>query len=221
MLRQSFCHAKMTLSQWRRIARHRQEGRTWEFLQYIEAKHAERVKSLDQEFWRYDWLLPYRTNFRRVIDQGDAATIQIYLASCPEEMRPLGIWLLGQCANRFVLFSLPACRWDSSPNVRKHVAKALWQLQAWHLLDEMATEFPADQKVRWYARVRSRRSNRSFGDRLRSFSPNVEHSRAAEIARPSHMPFWSRFDPWEGRPPRNASYIRSILERIRRWVHGH
>jgi hypothetical protein len=219
MLQQSFCHTKPTLIQWRRIARHRQEGRTWEFLQHIEAKHAERVKSLDQELWRYDWLLPYRPNFRRVFDRGDAATIQIYLASCPEEMRLLGIWLLRKCANRFVLFSLPEYRWNSSPKVRKHVAKALWQLQAWHLLDEMAVEFPADEKVRWYARVRSHRSNRPFGDRLRSFSPHVEHLRAVEIARPSHMPFWSRFDPW-GRPPRNASYIRSILERIRLWVHG-
>ena len=138
----------------------------------------------------------YRADFRKLFGRTPAATIQLYLAACSEEMRPFGVWLLGKCVNRFMLLSVPDFRWDFSEKVRKQVARTLWRLEAWHLLDEMAAEFPNDEKVQWYAAVRSRRPAQPMGDRLRRFSEHVDHSHAADLVGPSRMSFWSRFDPW-------------------------
>jgi hypothetical protein len=84
----------------------------------------------------------------------------------------------------------------------------------------MASEFPADVTVQKYSGAECQPPKRPFAERLKSFSGNVDKSHAAEAVGPSRMPYWSRDDPWEGRPPKSVWYIRWILWRIRRWVHG-
>jgi hypothetical protein len=220
MVRQPFCPDATRISRWRKIAKRRRENDVDILLQRIEARCAELVELIAYDEWPVGWLLPYRADFRKLAGRTPSATIQLYLTACADEMKPLGVWLLGKCVNRFMLLSVPDFRWDFSEKVRKQVARTLWRLEAWHLLDEMAAEFPNDEKVQWYAAVRSRRPAQPIGNRLRRFSEHVDHSHAADLVGPSRMSFWSRFDPWEGRPPKSVAQIREILERIHRWVRG-
>ncbi len=71
------------------------------------------------------WLIPYRPEIRAVIRNSHPASIHSYLAKCQSEMIPLCVWLLGQCAEPRRHYGLSAFRYDPSPQIRKHVAKAL------------------------------------------------------------------------------------------------
>jgi hypothetical protein len=96
------------------------------------------------------------------------------------------------------------------------VAKALWRLEAWLLLEEMATLYPEDAKVRWFAE--SRVTHRPFRERLSNFVKSVDDSHADEVATPSRMPYWAREKSWEYTPPKSRDLIRRMLRRIRHWV---
>lgn len=131
-------------------------------------------------------------------------------------MIPLCVWLLGQCAQPRHLYGLPPFRFDPSPQIRKHVAKALRRAEAWALLEEMAQEFPDDAKVQWFANAPTAR--RSFEERLDKFARNVDHSHAGEVSTPSRMPFWALERSWSYTAPKSRALIRRMLWRIRRWV---
>jgi hypothetical protein len=133
-------------------------------------------------------------------------------------MIPLGVWLWGKCADRFRLYGLSAFCHDRSPQVRKHVAKALRRLEAWTFLQEMATANPDDVMIQQFATPPT--SHRPFPERLTNFARNVDDSRAGEVVTPSQMPFWRLQRDWEGRSPKSGWYIRLMLWRIRRWVRG-
>lgn len=162
------------------------------------------------------WLLPFRKDFRRVIQRGDLYAIRLYFVACPREMEPICVWLFGKCTNRYQLYELTHRIHDPSAQMRRHIARALRRLEAWELLREMAQASPADATIQWIANKASGR--RAFVERLKDFTLNVDNSHANEVATPSRMPFWALERNWEQTPPKSLDLIRRVLRRIRHWV---
>jgi hypothetical protein len=164
------------------------------------------------------WLLPHRPRFRALIAADAAPALRYYLRSCPDEIKPLAIWLLGRSASPFQLYSLPEFALHDSPAVRRHAARALRRLEAWSQLAEAARRFPQDKRLQWYAHASI--VKRPYDERLRNFAQYVDSSNAAAAVGPSRMPLWFADLDWLLRPPKSVEYIRRILRRIHRWVHG-
>jgi hypothetical protein len=162
------------------------------------------------------WLMRHRPGIRAVVGNSHPASIHSYLAKCQPEMIPMCVWLLGRCAEPRRHYGLSAFRYDSSPQIRKHVAKALRRAEAWTLLDDMARAFPEDAKVQWFANAATTR--RSFAERLDKFTRNVDDSHAYEVFTPSRMPFWALERSWDYSAPKSVALIRRMLWRIRHWV---
>jgi hypothetical protein len=116
------------------------------------------------------------------------------------------------------LYGLPPFRFDPSPQIRKHVAKALRRAEAWVLLDDMARAFPSDAKVQWFACANLPASKRSFAERLHNFAQHVDDSHVGEVYTPSRMPFWALERRWDRTAPKSVVLIRRMLRRIRHWV---
>jgi hypothetical protein len=162
------------------------------------------------------WLIRYRDELRWAIQHSHLEPIKLYLTQCPPEMVPLAVWLWGRCADRFRLYGLSSFCRDPSPTVRKHVAKALWRLEAWSLLADMAAAFPDDEKIHWFANAPI--SHGPFEERLANFKRNIDDSHADEVVLPSRMPFWAAERAWGYTPPKSVALIHRMLRRIRHWV---
>jgi hypothetical protein len=164
------------------------------------------------------WLLPYRAEIRKLVagSYPSADVVDYYMASCPSEMIPICIWLIGKCAVRFRLYGIPFFCRDSSPQIRKHAAKALRRLEAWSLLDEMAALYPVDDRIQWFATAPV--SHGTFTKRLSNYLRSVDDAHADEVATPSRMPYWAMEGSWEYTPPKSRDLIRRMLRRIRHWV---
>jgi hypothetical protein len=107
-------------------------------------------------------------------------------------------------------------RHDPSPQLRKHVAKALRRLEAWVWLDEMARANSDNPKIQNYSR--SRITHRPFRERLSNYVQSVDDSHAGDVVTPSRMPYWAMEKSWEYTPPKSRDLIRRLLRRIRHWV---
>jgi hypothetical protein len=171
----------------------------------------------------HTWLLPFRDDFRHLIDQGNGdtiAAIQLFLRHSDSELRHVGIWLLSRFATEKHLLRIDSYCFDRSATVRKHVARALRRLKAWNLLVEMPEAYANDAWRQCFAPELGPEASarRSFSERLRDFKRNVGDSHSGEVFTPSRMPYWSLYDPWEGKPPKTMWYIRRMLRRIRHLV---
>jgi hypothetical protein len=202
---------------WRLLSTNlRSQRRTFRLLKRLELERPEAMSSAAHRAAPHAWLLPYRNDLRQAIEHARLEPIKLYLTQCPPAMVPIAIWLWGKCADRFRLYGLSAFCYDRSPMVRKHLAKALWRLEAWSLLDEMVRTFPDDEKIRWFANAPI--SHGPFEKRLKNFTRNVDDSHAGEVATPSRMPFWAAERAWDYTPPKSVALIRRMLQRIRHWV---
>jgi hypothetical protein len=188
-----------------------------ELLHSLQREQAECAADVTRAARKQSWLLPYRPQFRRV-KASHSAVIRLYLLNCPDVMRPIAIWLLGRCATVNQHFDLFEFALDASPPARRHAARALRRVEAWERVARLADASPGDPKIAWYASTPT--TKRDFRERLRSFAEHVDSSRAAEAAGPSRMALWFADIDWFRRPPKPVEYIRQILERIHRWVHG-
>jgi hypothetical protein len=189
--------------------------RTIKLLQSIDVKRQQVVVTSDRQRSPF-WLLPFRNELRWAIRKGHLPTIKYYARVGPIEMGPVAVWLWGRCADRFRLYGLQHLRHDPSPQLRKHVAKALRRVEAWAWLDEMARSNPGDAKIQYFAR--SRTSQRPFRERLSNYVQSVDDSHADEVTTPSRMQFWASEKTWEYTPPKSRELIRRMLRRIRHWV---
>jgi hypothetical protein len=219
----NFRASKGQLSIWRRRRRYFENSRPLQLLKRIEAERAHVADRTMAEDANLYWLLHYREEIRKrfsgnnaIVGPSEADVIHYYMAHCPPAMIPICIWLISRCANRFRLYGIAEFARDPSPKIRKHVAKALRRLEAWTLLGEMATLYPEDANICWYAQAHT--TPRSFPERLANFSRNVDDSHAGEVFTPSRMPFWALERSWERTPPKSVLFIRRMLRRIRRWV---
>jgi hypothetical protein len=213
LLTREFAPSLRERQRWRHLMNWSQSDRTFKLLKRIEAAQP-KLQSGDGR--RDAWLLPYRNELRWVIQFSFVEPIKLYVYSCPLEMLPLGVWLWGKCADRFRLYGLSAFCHHPSSKVRKHVVKALWRLEAWALIDEIAAYYPDDENIQWYAKAPT--THRPFAERLKRFTSSVDRSRADDVATPSKMPFWAQESTWERTPPKSVEFIRRMLRRIRHWV---
>jgi hypothetical protein len=208
---------------WRRWGKHYRKTRAFQLLREIEMQCGRMAAGTTSQSHNIFCLLPFRAKLRRIVagykstgNQGEAHVIHYYMSYCRREMIPVCIWLIGKCRNRFRLYGIPEFRDDPSPQVRKHVAKALFRLEAWSLLDEMARTYPDEVAIQHFATAAVAR--RPFGERLSHFVETVDDSHAGEVATPSRMPFWALERSWDYTPPKSALLIRRMLRRIRHWV---
>jgi hypothetical protein len=208
--------AKSAKRWWRRKPFSRRPKRLLALLRDLEHEQSDRFNDAGAAR-STSWLLRYRPRFRRVEDSLPTP-IHAYLRKCPESMTPIAIWLLGRCAIRTEHFALFEFARNAPPAARRHAARALRRLEAWEKLRTLARENPADSKMAWYAHALV--TKRNFRERLRNFAEHVDHSHAAEAAGPSRMSIWFADVDWIRRPPKPVAYIRQILQRIHRWVHG-
>jgi hypothetical protein len=196
---------------------------TFRLLKTIEAACQEAVsKKWDSDAER-NWLLPYRAPLRQIYSEfnpyynsDEVAIIRWYMGGCPLEMLPICIWLVGRCADRFRLYGIAQYRHHPWPRVRIHVAKALRRSEAWTLLGDMASRYPDDARIQWYAHAAN--AHRPFTERLSKFTKGIDNSHAAEVVTPSRMPYWAIEKSWEYSPPKSVDMIRRMLRRIRHWV---
>jgi len=164
-------------------------------------------------------LLASRNDLRWLMSHGESVPIlQRYRHNINPLIRALSIWLLSRHASRFFLFGIQRSSDDDSPMVRKHVAKALRQLEARELLIAMATQNPDDRAITWFATFTA--NHNSFRDRLERFFHTTDDSNRSAAIGPSRMPLWFRDEYWDGAPAKSIAYMRMILRRIREMVHG-
>jgi hypothetical protein len=169
------------------------------------------------------WLLPFRDDLRRSLagfdsrfDKAEIDVVRCYLLTCPRSMIAICVWLVGEFSDRAHLYELKTFRHDPSPQIRRHVAKALRRLEAWSYLRDMADAYRDDARIQWYATAPT--THAPFAERLKNYTRCVDDSHAGEVATPSRMPFWTGVSSWERTPPKSVAYIRRMLRRIRFWV---
>lgn len=196
---------------------------TFELLKRIEAACGRVEVESDHDLGRRSVLLPFRSELRTLVagfdsrcNNGEVDIVRYYLLTCPRTMIAICIWLIGRFTDRMHLYELKTFRHDSSPHVRRHVAKALRRLEAWRLLREMAKADPSDARIQWFAGAPT--THRTFAERLRNFASNLDDSHAGDVATPSRMPFWAQEDSWDRTSPKSVLFIRRMLRRIRHWV---
>jgi hypothetical protein len=208
-----YAPAAKRIKKWRRIARWSQTGWLTSLLQEIEREQEVRVTAERSA----GWLLPWRSQFRRLADVEPAA-IRLYLLDCPDRMTPIAVWMLGRCATRVQHFDLLEFASDASPPTRRHAARALRRVEAWEKVTRLADAAPDDRRLAWYAHAPT--TKRVFAARLQNFAEHLDRAHAAEASGPSRMSLWFADLDWVRRPPKSVAVIRQILQRIRRWVHG-
>jgi len=222
-LPRNFFVPKRRLRAWRRWGRYYRTSEDFKLLKSIELER-ERLVLATENHGSTFWLLPYRTQFRQLFaelhsyrNKGDIDVIRYYMAFCPSEMIPICVWLIGRCGKRFWHYDLDSFSRDPSPIVRKHVAKALRRLEASPLLEEMASRYPEDKRIQFFANS-GPVVQRPFADRLSRFIKSVDDSYAEEAVTPSRMSFWARDKTWDYTPPKSVLLIRRMLRRIQHWV---
>jgi hypothetical protein len=201
----------------RKMFVHRRQSWVVRFLKQLEINHLERLTAQPGGL-SPGWLLSYRTTFRTIAGRESGPAVRMYLLDCPVVMTPLGVWLLGQCADRCRLYGLEEFGRHSSASVRRHAARALRRQEAWSQLRVLAENDPQDARLQWFAYAPI--TKRSYNERLRNFTTHLDASHAEAAAGPSRMLLWFRDFNWQGVPPKSAEYIRWILARIHRLIHG-
>ena len=87
-------------------------------------------------------MLRHRRDFRRIIGKRIHAVIRFYLSNCPPEMIAACDLACGPlCRSISPVWAAAYCH-DPSPQVRKHVAKALRRLEGWSLPADDGSRLP-------------------------------------------------------------------------------
>jgi hypothetical protein len=196
---------------------------TYKLLRRIESASGQIHEKTDGDLRKRTWLLPFRDELRRLLagfdfryDKAEIDVVRCYLLTCPRTMIAICVWLVGEFSDRRHLYELKTFRHDPSPQIRRHVAKALRRLEAWSYLREMAAADPDDARIQWFAKAPT--THAPFAERLNRYTRCVDDSHAGEVATPSRMPFWTGVSSWERTPPKSVEFIRRMLRRIQRWV---
>jgi hypothetical protein len=207
---------------WRHIRRSIRKSPTFKSLRRIELASDQLREKADTDLGKRTWLLPFRDELRQLLAgfdsrfDGEVEVVRYYLLNCPRTMIAICLWLEGEFSDRRRLYDLKTFRNDPSPQIRRHIAKALRRLEAWSLLREMAAADRDDARIQWYATAPT--THAPFAERLKKYKRCVDDSHAGEVATPSRMPFWTGVSSWERTPPKSGAYIRRMLRRIRFWV---
>ena len=85
------------------------------------------------------------------VTTAEVDVVRCYLLTCPRTMIAICVWLVGEFSDRKHLYELKTFRHDPSPQIRRHVAKALRRLEAWSYLRDMAAADRDDARIQWFA----------------------------------------------------------------------
>lgn len=161
------------------------------------------------------WLIPHRPTLRQVL-QLNARVGLTWLVECATESwhLRLALWLRGRCGGALGTPIVAKCLLSTDELVRKEAVRALRRMNAWAELHAVA-EYDANPRLRRLASCRPPPDLRARVERF------TEHIRA--------VPYETRSRPLYVAPSvaldscphvRSRSYIREILDRIRRLVRG-
>jgi HEAT repeats len=160
-------------------------------------------------------LITFRQEFRRIANWPRVHAMITCLNQPDEETVRLAIWLLGRKHARYGIPLIVPCSHSPDVRVRREAARALRRLGAWSELRAIY-EFDTDEQV---LRIALPERPKPFEQRLSRFTgdapeevPAARHSRV--------MSFFARVPIGPGKMPNTPEYIRTILERIHRLVHG-
>ena len=155
------------------------------------------------------WLLRFRPDFRRLIANRPLALLAHLAASTRSvAMCRLTIWLLGRCGSSFGISAVAQPIRHDDVTLRREVARALQRMHAWSELREMEAG-ETDQRVLALA-TQSRPV--PHADRLTIFLGDV----TPRVVQHTHTQLTcdARILTRTGRPPKAASWIRRVLQRI-------
>jgi hypothetical protein len=196
---------------------------TYGLLQRVESVCDQAASRTSDDPRKRTWLLQFRRELRPILEgfdsrcnNGEVDIVRYYLLTCSQRMIPICVWLIGRFADRMHLYELTTFRHSRSPQLRRHVAKALRRLEGWSYLRDMAKANPGDARIQWYATAPT--VHGPFAERLRKYKSHVKTGDGDDVAAPAHMPFWSLEKHWSYTPTKSVLYIRRILRRIRRRV---
>ena len=114
-------------------------------------------------------LVSLRDDFRKLMAHDEVIPVlQRRLRYGGPLYRAVSIWLLSKNASRFDRLGIDHHSDDASPLVRKHVAKALRQLEAWDVLRDMAHRHLNDADVLPF--VEPKPNRKSYTDRLAGYT---------------------------------------------------
>jgi hypothetical protein len=163
-------------------------------------------------------LLPFRRDFRLIEYYEPVVGLMCWADRGEGPCRTIAIWLLGRIRPLRDVSVIARCH-NADPHVRRHAAKALWRMEAWALLRELAADDP-DPVVRRIAE-HAARPPADFQSRLSRYVRDEVHSKALEeLPRRERLQLYLNAVPGVGLPPKSPAFIRMILERIRRLVRG-
>jgi hypothetical protein len=164
-------------------------------------------------------LLPFRHDFRLIEYYEPVVGLMWWAERGAGPCRKIAIWLLGRIPYGCDVSVLARCRFDADFRVRRHAAKALWRMGAWAALRDLAADDP-DRVVRRIAEHAARPPT-DFATRLSRYLRDEVHAQAlASRPRRERPRLYLKATPGVGLPPKSPWFIRMILERIRRLVHG-
>lgn len=162
-----------------------------------------------------NWPLRLRRQIRKV-EMLDATPVLCFVVERTRNplLRILAIWLRGRCGSALGTASIVRFANDPDEATRKEVARALRRMQAWGPLQEMA-DVETNPRIQWLATVHA---SKPYAQRLANFTKRV----ACLPTTPSGQPLFvsPELDLSQGHPPKPASFIRMILERIHRLLTG-
>ena len=160
------------------------------------------------------WLLRSRGQFRAICSSASPATlVHLALITRDDGIRRLAIWLRGRMGSSIAIDSLATLRNAKSEFVRRELVRALRRLQAWNWLRQIGQSDPSP-RIRQFAQSRPHRI---------SVQPMAHHLRTFRRipVEPTRQPLYvSKEVALRLYPPKSIAFIRALLRRIHRWVHG-
>lgn len=201
------------LVDWGRIGEtFRFAGQTWRL-----GDRDMRVLSFLHRLDKTDWpLVRLRASFREILRDKPVAGLvdAMSMSEGSIRQRMIAAWLLGHCGEKRAVGAIRELAEHSDPALRKAAAHALRRLGARLDLELMAAQ-ETDPRVLRAARLAP---PKPFAQRLTSFVARDVTPTGAPPA--AAQPLWLFRPLWEYHPPRRAEWMRTLLERLRRLVHG-
>jgi hypothetical protein len=162
-----------------------------------------------------NWPLRLRRQIRKVETLDATAVLCLVVERTRHPLlRILAIWLRGRCGGTLGTASIARFANDPDDATRKEVARALRRMQAWGPLQEMA-DGETDPRIQ---RLATAPASKPYAQRLANFTKRIACLPATTSGQPLFVS--PELDLTQGWPPKSASFIRMILERIHRLLTG-
>lgn len=162
------------------------------------------------------WPFQLRNHFRRIKSIGATHVLALVVDRTKDRtLRILAIWLRGRAGGTRGTSVVARFSVDPDTQTRKEVARALKRMAAWSQLRKMEADDPSP-RVRQMA---SCRPAQSYEARLAKLTQDLSRLEVTPVEQ--KLVVSPELDLRNGRPPKSSSFMRMILDRIRRLVREH